>query len=294
MAKPKIQPPKQVDIAEAVSQAEVPQVKWKVIGLILVGFALLWVTALMTVPAAGYWVVGIVSVLTVAAAGFGIYIWRMTSRQKQILDIMKGATDGAGRAAAIEALAADSGDAMKQLARAQLVAQTDPQEALEILEAIEIKKAQAVVQDEVRSQLGMMYLMLNRPKDARPLADEIGVDRQPDKRAKAKYAAIVAEAFARTGSAPEAKELIRKFDHEDPELPDEIVAIMLRSQVFVYTATKNRGLASKALDALVAKDPNMVAPFLQKGVRPELQNMAKKALGAAGMAPRQQMKFRAK
>lgn len=294
MAKPKIQPPKQVDIADAVAQAEVPQIKWKTIALIGVGFAVLWVTALMTIPAVGYWAVGGMGVVTVAAAGFALYIWRITARQKNILEIMKGATDDEGRAAAIEALGGDGKDAMKALARAQLVAQSDPHAALEILEGIEIKKAQAVVQDEVRSQLGMMYLMLNRPKDARPLADEIGIDRQPDKRAKAKYAAIVAEAWARTGDAPKAKELLQKFDAADAELPDEVAAIMLRSQVYTFMGTKNRGLASKALAGLVERDPNMVAPFLQKGVRPDLQNLAKKALSGAGLAPRQQMKFRAK
>ena len=42
---------------------------------------------------------------------------------------------------------------------------------------------------------------------------------------------------------------------------------------------------------MVAVDPNMLAPFLQKGARPELQPMAPKALKGAGFAPKQKMQI---
>jgi hypothetical protein len=58
--------------------------------------------------------------------------------------------------------------------------------------------------------------------------------------------------------------------------------------------TKNRGLAKKALDQLIALDPNMVAPFVQNNVNPELQKLALSALSDAGLAPRPQMKMRMK
>jgi hypothetical protein len=292
VAKPKIQPPKQLDVAAAASQVDTPRVKWKVIGTVVAAFAVLWVTALMMVPALGYWGVGGVGVLSVVAIGFGIYILRMTRKQNEILDLMKGAGDSEGRERAIAALAGGDKDAMKQLAHAQLVAQKDPAQALEILKAIDIKKAPAMVQDEVRAQLAMMYLFQNRPKDARPVADEITVDRQPDKRAKAKYAAVVAEAFARTGKAQEARELVDAYDPDDEAYAEDLGALLLRARVYTYTATKNRGLARKAMDSLVKRDPNMVAPFMQKGTRPELQQLAKQSLQGAGLAPRQQMKMR--
>jgi hypothetical protein len=38
----------------------------------------------------------------------------------------------------------------------------------------------------------------------------------------------------------------------------------------------------------------MVAPFVQKGVKPELQKLAMGALADAGLAPRPQMKMRQK
>ena len=230
--------------------------------------------------------------LTLVGIGFGIYVWRITRKQSEILELMKGATDEAGRQRAIEALSAQGGDAMKTLARAQLLAQTDPAAALEVLEGIDIQKAPALVQDEVRAQRAMMYLFQNRPKEALPLVEEIKVERQPDVRAKAKYAAVVGEAFARNGKANEARELVDAYDPEDAALAGELGALLLRARVYTYLATKNRGLARKAMDGLVAIDPNMVAPFMQKGARPEMQQLAKQALAGAGMAPRVQMKAR--
>lgn len=295
MAKPKISPPKRVDIAEAASQVETPRIKWKIVGTVLAGFLVLWITAAMMVPSIGYWGVGVVGVLTLAALGLALYVWRLTSKQRDILDIMRAAQGEGGRKEAIErlALGADK-DAMKALARAQLLAQEDPQKSLEALEAIDIEKAPAMVRDEIRSQRAMMYLFMNRPKDARPLVDEIKIERQPDSKAKAKYAATVAEAFARTGNADEAKKLMLEYKADDPTWAAEVGPLLWRAQVYTYMATKNRGLAKKALDALIVIDPNMVSPFVQKNVNPELQKLAMTALADAGLAPRPQMKMRMK
>jgi hypothetical protein len=295
VAKPKISPPKRVDIAEAASQVETPRIKWKIVGTVLAGFLVLWITAAMMVPSIGYWGVGVVGVLTLAALGLAFYVWRLTSKQRDILDIMRAAQGEGGRKEAIErlALGADK-DAMKALARAQLLAQEDPQKSLEALEAIDIEKAPAMVRDEIRSQRAMMYLFMNRPKDARPLVDEIKIERQPDSKAKAKYAATVAEAFARTGNADEAKKLMLEYKADDPTWAAEVGPLLWRAQVYTYMATKNRGLAKKALDALIVIDPNMVSPFVQKNVNPELQKLAMTALADAGLAPRPQMKMRMK
>jgi hypothetical protein len=295
VAKPKISPPKKVDVAQAAAQVEIPGIKWKVVGTVLGGFALLWVTALMMMPSFGYWGIGVVGALTLAALGLGLYVWRLTYKQREILDIMRGAQGDAGRREAIERLgAAGEKDALKALARAQLMAQEDPQAAIEALEAIDIDKAPAVAQDEVRSQRAMLYLFLNRPKDARPLADAMKIERQPEPKAKAKYAAVVAEAFARTGKAAEAKKLLDEYKADDARWAADVGPLLYRAQVFTYMETKNRGLAKKALDALVKIEPNMLAPFVQKGARPELQKLAMQALSDAGLAPRQQMKMRMK
>lgn len=295
MAKPKITPPKKVDVAQAAAQVELPGIKWKVVGTVLGGFVVLWITALMMMPAIGYWGVGAIGVLTLVAIGLGLYVWRMTRKQREILDIMKGAQGDAGRREAIDRLgAAGDKDALKALARAQLLAQEDPQAAIEALEAIDIDKAPAVAQDEVRSQRAMLYLFLNRPKDARPLADAMKLERQPEPKAKAKYAAVVAEAFARTGKAADAKKLLDEYKADDARWAQDVGPLLYRAQVFTYMETKNRGLAKRALDALVRIEPNMLAPFVQKGARPELQKLAMQALADAGLAPKPQMKMRMK
>src|SRR4051812_18006011 len=179
--------------------------KWKAIAQIGGIIAVLWVTSFIVVPFVGYWAVGVVGVLTLVAIGFGIYIWRLTTRSRAILDIMKGATDESGRQRAIAALSDDGGDVMKALARAQLLSQTDPQAAQDALEAIDLKKAPTILQDDVRAQLAMLYLRNNKTREARALADEIRLDRRPDAKTKTLYAALMAESFARTGSPDEAR-----------------------------------------------------------------------------------------
>jgi len=294
VAKPKITPPKKVDVADAAAQIEVPGIKWKVVAAIAGGFAILWLTALMTVPAVGYWGVGVVGVLTLVALGFAVYIYRLTSKQREILDIMKSA-GGEGRQAALEKLGAEgSKDAMKAIAHAQLLAQEDPNKALEVLESIDIAKAPTLIQDEVRSQRAMMYLFMNRPNEARPLVDEMKLERQAEPKAKAKFAAVIAECLARTGKPDEAKKLLDTYKADDPAWAAEVGVLLYRAQVYTYTATKNRGLAKRALDALIQIDPNMVAPFVQKSVKPDMQKLALQALSDAGMAPRQQIKVRMK
>lgn len=292
--KGKLPPPK--DPSKAFEGIERPTIKWRTIGLIVAAFAVLWITSLMIQSyAAGAWwgwvPVGVVGAVTIAAIGFGLYIWRLTTRSRGIVDILAEAKDEEGRRRALEKLEqADSKDALAALARAQLVARESPQEAVRILEAIDIKKAPAVVQDDVRANLAFLYLMNNRVKEARTLADDLRLDRQPNAKAKAMYAAVASEAFARTGRPDEAKKLLETYDAEDEEY-GEMKPMLLRAQVYTYLATKNRGLAEQSMKRLAKIDPNMLAPFLAKGARPELQTMAKKALKGAGFAPKQKVKL---
>ncbi len=287
--------PKPRDAGKAIEEIERPTFKWRTIGIIVAAFVVLWVTAFMIQGYDedgwfGWTVVGIVAALTVAAIGFGIYVWRLTKKSAGIVDILAQATDEEGRKRAIEQLeAADSSDAMNALARAQLVARDNPNEAMQILEEIDVDKAPAVVQDDVRANLGFLYLMNNRAKDARKLADDLRLDRQPNPRAKAMYAAVSAEAFARTGKSDEALKLIETYDASDPEY-GEVAGMLYRAQVYTYLKVKKKGLAQRAMKDLAKVDPNLLAPFLGKGARPELSKMARKALQGMGLAPKPKMK----
>jgi hypothetical protein len=290
VAKTKKTKPVAPNPAEALAQLERPTLKWKAVAQIAGAFVVLWVTAGMLIPYVGYWGVGIVGALTLVALGFGLYVWRMTRRSQSIVDIMKGATDDAGRERAIEQLAQSGGrDAMMALARAQLVAQSDPKQALEVLESIDLKKAPAVVQDDVRAQRALLYLQFNRPKDARVLADEIRLDRQPNPKGKALAAAVVAESFARTGKAEEANKLLETYAAEDPAYA-EVAPLLLRAQVFTAITLKKRGVARKALEGMAAIDPNTLGAFMQRGAQPEVAKLARQVLMGAMGGPKMKVK----
>jgi hypothetical protein len=280
------------DPQELLGEMDQPRIRWKIVAQIGVAFLVLWVTAFMVTPYVDYWGVGIVAVLTLVAAGFGFYVWRLTKRSRAIVDILAGATDDAGRKAALERLeSGDASDALNGLARAQLVARERPAEAVSILEAIDLKKAPAVVQDDVRANLALMYLMTHRVRDARALADAIRLDRQPHPKAKAMYAAVIAESNARTGKPDDAKKLLETYDANDPAY-GEMRAMLLRAQVYTYHATKNRGLARRAMQEMSAIDPNMLGVFVQRGSPPELGKIAREVLAQVGMAPKVKVRAR--
>ncbi|MGE0789708.1 MAG: hypothetical protein AB7S26_28810 [Sandaracinaceae bacterium] len=292
--KGKIPPPK--DPNEALREMEKPEIKWRSIGLIVAAFVVLWATAAMMYSYSeggvlGYVSLGVVGVLTIVAIGFGIYIWRLTKRSRGIADILAEATDAEGRKRALEKLEAGDGkDALNALARAQLVSRESPLEAVRILEGVDIDKAPAVVQDDVRCNLALLYLMQGKAKEARDLADKIRLDRQPNAKAKGLYAAVCAEAFARTGSPHEADKLLETYDADDASF-GEVQALLYRAQVYAAMANKKRGRAQTAMNRLAKLDPNQLAPFLGKGARPIYASMAQKALKAQGMAPKPKMKI---
>lgn len=296
MAKPKKLPlPSESAQKQTAASFETPKIKWSVIAQIAGVVVVVWIFSFMLVPYVGYWGVGVVGVLTLVLMGFGLYIWNLTRRQGALAEILKQAgTDEAGRRAAIEKLAAGDNDAMNAMARAQLVARDDPKEAIAILESIAIHKADALIQDDIRANLGYLYLAMNRIKDARAVADQIAYDKGPTAKQKAMYAAVVAEAKSRSGDAADAKRVLESLDAADEELTD-LLPMILRAQVYTFVATKNRGLARKAMEGLVATDPNLLAPFLvQKATTPsdvEMQKMAREVLGGANFQTKQKTKM---
>lgn len=297
MAKPKKLPlPSESAAKPSAAAIEAPQIKWNVIAQIAAVVVVVWVFSFLLVPYVGYWGVGVVAVLTIALAAFGVYIWNLTRRQGRLAEILREATtDEAGRKAAIEKLAAaGDSDAMNAMARAQLVARDDPKEAIRVLEGIAIHKADALIQDDIRANLAYLYLATGRIKDGRAVADQIKYDSGPTSKQKGMYAAVVAEAKARTGDPQDAKRVLDGIKTDDPELA-ELLPMIQRAQVFTYFGTKNRGLAKKAMQGLVAADPNMLAPFLvQKASTPEqveMQKMAREVLTESNFQTKQKTKM---
>jgi uncharacterized membrane protein len=296
VAKPKKIPLPQgpAEPADALAQVQTPTMRWDIVGMIAAAVVAAWVFAWMLIPYFGYWGVALVAVLTAAVVGFGIYAYRMATRQRELLAVLSQARDAEGRKAAIAQLEAKGeGDAMATMARAQLVLQEDPKAGLAILESIKLEKEAGPVQDEVRANLAFLYLSMGRPKDARPVAELIKLERFEralNPKTKAMYIAVMAEAFARTGKADEARKLLDICKADDPEF-GEISFLLYRAQVYTFLATKNRGLMRKAMAALAAHDPNQLAPFLAKTANMELQQAARECLGAAGFQTRPKQKL---
>ncbi len=294
MAKTKSQPGK-LDPGEAISQIEQPSMNWGVIGLFAVALIVIWVIAGMLMPSIGYWGVGTAAVLTVIALGFFLYVLRLSRKSADIARILRTATDKEGREAALEKLRAKEGkgskkDVLNLIAQAQLVAQESPGEAIKLLEAVDFKKAPALVHDDVRANLAMLYLRTGRTKDARALTDEIKLDRQPQASAKAMYASVVAEALARTGKGGEALKVVETYDPADKAYA-QVRPALLRSRVYVYLAVKKRGRVKETMEQLLAIDPNLLGEFVQRGARPELSRIAKQVLAGAGALPKPKMRM---
>ncbi|MCA9533389.1 MAG: hypothetical protein KC593_06920 [Myxococcales bacterium] len=282
-----------IDPNEALRQVERPRANWRVIGMILLGFGVLWLLAFMAMPMMGYVGIAVVGVLTAAAIGFGLYIWQMTRKSSAIVDIMKGATDAEGRANALAALAAQSPegkDAMNVLAQAQLLAQDDPQAAIAKLEGIDIEKAPAILRNDIRAQLALMYLLTNKPKNALDLARDIKPEAQPQAKQKALYAAVRAESFARNGRPEDARSALEGLNEADPELA-EVRPLVLRAQIYTFFGLKKRGLAAEAMARLVQVEPNIVMAMATKG-HPEMKQLAISTLQRAGVVPKQRVRMR--
>ena len=154
-----------------------------------------------------------------------------------------------------------------------------------VLESIDLGKVMANIADEARAQRGMLHLMLGEPHKARPLADAIDMSRHQDQKSKATIAAVVCEAWARTGQAKKAVDILQLFDADDETLADARPGL-LRAEVFAYGATDDLKRARSAMHKLAKIDPRIVMGFAQKGVHPLLVKEAKKILDRAGAIPR--------
>lgn len=296
MAKPKKIPTSIAHPGTSVSEAppgQLPGLNWRVLGLVFVALLMLWGLAAGLVPYAGYWPLGVIAALTVALGGFGIWAWRFITKQKDIAAILQQAAGSPeGKKAALEKLAGgNSKDALNALATAQLTAQENPESAIATLEAVDLSTSPGAIQDQIRATLALLYLGLNRVKEARTTTDAMKLSNAGDSKTRAMYAAVIAEAFARTSNAEEAKKLLETYAADDVAYA-EVKPLLLRAQAFTYFATKNRGLARKALDGLIAIDPNLIGAFAQPKMAPEIQKTAREALEAAGYMTRQRVKQR--
>jgi hypothetical protein len=229
--------------------------------------------------------------LTLIALWLAWYIWSFVRKQRSMATLIGGAKTKEDRLAAIDTLDRDykKGDASALLAKAQLQMQEDPNEALETLEKIDLKSVLPEVADQARAQRAFIHLAKGEAQAARALVDPIDLSRHRDLKLKASLGAIISEAWARTGQAKKAKELIALYDPKDAQLADVRPSI-LRAQVFVYGAMSDLAKAKSAMNQLAKTDPRIIAGFAQRGVHPYLVKEAQKILAKAGVLPKMVVK----
>lgn len=227
--------------------------------------AAMWLTAAMTGSKIA---LGIVGVLTLAVAGGLFYLFRQASKQRKMLNILQAAqASPQARKEALEQLQADDAggkDVLNQIARAQLQAQEDPDKALLTLEAIDMTKVPAAAADDVRSFRGQLYLWKNRIREAREQADLVKLSNAGSPQSKAMMAALIGEAWARTGKHEAALELLSTFNVDDPEFSQARLPLLF-ARIFANFASGKKERARKDINALMKMDINYLGRFLQPG-----------------------------
>ncbi len=242
--------------------------------------AVLWVAALMTGSKIA---IGIVAVLTIAAIGGLIYVWRMAKKQRKVMALLQGAqASPQARQAAMDQLQAQGGkpDVLNQLALAQLQAQDDPNKALQTLEAIDLAKAPEAVADEVRTFRAQMYLFKNRILEARDLADQIKLSNASSGQSKRMMTAVIAEAWARSGKAPAALDLLTTVEGPSEAGQEQLDLMVSFARVFATFHGGKRERCRKELEGLMRQNMNYLGRFAMpaQGAPFELQKLAQEVL----------------
>jgi hypothetical protein len=293
------------DLVKAARQKQMPAdpmsaLSLKSIGLRLgIPLGIAWIVA----AAIGHWIgLAVVGALTIALAGLLVWALRFAKRSRAVAQIVQGADTPEARKEALSRLETDfkKDDTAAVFARAQLQMQEDPRAALTTLETIKLDKVMAPIADEARAQRAMIHLMLGETDEARILADKVDITRHKEPKTCATLAAVVGEAWARTGNARKAVELLQTYEPDDAVYSD-LKPQLLRARAFAYawandtkqmkhTLRRLQGLNVQFLMGFITKKKNpMGVP--PKGVHPALEKEAYEMVMRSGSVPRK-MEYR--
>jgi len=264
---------------EEPAAPQVGGIKKKTLITIAVVTILVWAFAVQTGSTALMIVVAVLTALLLGVIGWALLQLR---KQRGLVNMLKGAADSPeARRDALSKLEAqkDANSPVNVFARAQLMAADDPKAALKLLETVGLKNFNAAMQDDAALLLSQLYLGTGRTADARKAADTISLDNPERKEIRAMAAAIVAEAWARTGKPKEALALLDTI--ELPKKDGAQIATQIKVvRVFAKFAANQRGQARTELQQLANEDVNNLGRFLmaQFRVHPELQKLARSVL----------------
>lgn len=256
--------------------------------------AVLWVTALILPGTTGKIAVIVAAVLSLAGIGGLVWLDKWVKKQQALGAILRGADTAEGRKEALAALDTQfkKGDTAAIIAKAQLQMQEDPRAALATLEAVNLDKELAPVAGQVRALRATIHLTLGETQEARSLADKLDLGKQQEPKTRVMFAAVAAEAWARTGQGKKAVDTLDLFNPESPEM-GEMRAQLWRARAFAYAAVNDTKGIARALKKLVEINPHLLGMFVgQKKVHPLLEREAKQLVMKMGIAPRKTVRQR--
>jgi hypothetical protein len=259
-----------------------------------VGLPILAVWVVVILIGHPYGLIG-AGVLTLAALGIVGWAYRYLRKGRAVANILQSAdmTTAEGRKEAMGKLEdkADKGDTAALFAKAQLLMHEDPRKALEVLEQINLDKVMAPIADEARGQRAMIHLLMGEVDRARTLVDAIDLSRHDQLKSRAALAAVVSEAWARSGQGKRASETLDLFDPENGEIA-EVKPQLYRSRAFAAAAQSDVKRMRHALRRLKAINPQLLGGFVQKKIHPLLEREARQMLVQTGAVPKKMVRRR--
>lgn len=245
----------------------------------------------------------VMGVLTLVLAGVLAWAYRYVQRNRRVASIVRDVGDTAeARKEAIAKLETDfkKDDTEAVLAKAQLQLQEDPRAALRTLETINLDKVLAPVADATRVQRAMIHLILGETDAASQLVEKVDLSQQKDATSRASMTAVVGEAWARSGQAKRAVELLSKLD-PDEDVYKDLRPQLLRARAFAFAWASDSKQMKQTLRRLSAINPQYLSGFITskkmpggvapRGVHPLLEKEAFDMLSRSGAVPRR-MEFR--
>jgi tetratricopeptide (TPR) repeat protein len=233
--------------------------------------------------------------LSVVVAGLGFWLVRYVKRSQALGALLRGADTDEGRKEALKKLESDykKDDAQAILARAQLEMQEDPRKALATLESVDADKVRTPgLGSQLFAMRAMIHLTLGETAEARQLADKLDLSKQQDAKARAMFATVASEAWARTGEAKRAVETLELFNPEDAEYT-ELRPQMWRARAFAYAGANDMKGAGRALKKLADMNPHLLGMFVgTKKIHPMLEREARQLAMKMGAVPRKMVRQR--
>jgi len=230
---------------------------------------------------------GVPAVVSLVIVGALLYTIRQTRHARGVVDILSKVSSAEDRKAALAELESTykKSDPAAVFARAQLELQEDPKKALKTLEQIDLAKTAAPVADEARAQRSMILLMMGDVAEARELVDGIELKRHQDPKSRAMMAAVIGEAWARSGQSKKALDTLGVIDPEDSEY-EQLRPQLHRALAYAHAHTGDTKAMRRYLKKLADQDMRLLLGFMAKRTHPLLQKEAKRMLEQSGQLPR--------